>query len=230
MRALEDELWALRPRPTPPPPPSSTLPTNPLDQPAPQTISTHAVDVTLDSDITRLFQSIADLHGQPGPDMLVSNAGYGRRIPDIADITLDEFDHTLRVNLRPAFLLCKLAIPHMRRRAWGRIVLVSSISALGSGINGCHYAASKAGLQGLMRNLAAKHARDGITVNDVAPAMIGDTGMIPDEKSVEGTPGDVRNIPVGRLGTPAEVANVVVMFATTGYMTGQSVLLSGGLK
>jgi 3-oxoacyl-[acyl-carrier protein] reductase len=81
-----------------------------------------------------------------------------------------------------------------------------------------------------MKNLANKHAKDGITFNDVAPAMIGETGMIPDEKYVEGTPGDVRNIPVGRLGTPAEVANVVLMFCQTGYMTGQSVLLSGGLK
>jgi 3-oxoacyl-[acyl-carrier protein] reductase len=60
--------------------------------------------------------------------------------------------------------------------------------------------------------------------------MIGETGMIPDEKFVEGTPGDVRNIPVGRLGTPGEVAGVVVMFCKTGYLTGQSVLLSGGLK
>lgn len=82
----------------------------------------------------------------------------------------------------------------------------------------------------MMKNLAAKQAQFGITVNDVAPAMIGDTGMIPDAKTVEGTPGDVKNIPVGRLGTPEECANVVVMLCKTGYMTGQSVLLSGGLK
>ena len=81
-----------------------------------------------------------------------------------------------------------------------------------------------------MKSLAWKHAKDGITVNDVAPAMIGETGMIPDEKFVEGTPGDVKNIPVGRLGAPEEVANVVMMFCQTGYLTGQSVLLSGGLK
>jgi len=92
------------------------------------------------------------------------------------------------------------------------------------------YAASKAGLQGMMKSLATKHAKDGITVNDVAPAMIGETGLIPDERVLVGTPGDVKNIPVGRLGTPAEVANVVLMFCQTGYLTGQSVLLSGGLK
>jgi 3-oxoacyl-[acyl-carrier protein] reductase len=118
----------------------------------------------------------------------------------------------------------------MTASGWGRIVFVSSLAAHGGGINGCHYAASKAGLHGLMKSLATKHANDGITVNDVAPAMIGETGMIPDEKFLEGTPGDVRNIPVGRLGTPGEVANVVLMFCQTGYLTGQSVLLSGGLK
>ena len=80
------------------------------------------------------------------------------------------------------------------------------------------------------KNLARGLAKDGITVNDVAPAMIGETGMIPDEKFLEGTPGDVRNIPVGRLGTPGEVASAVAMFARNGYTTGQSLLMTGGLK
>jgi 3-oxoacyl-[acyl-carrier protein] reductase len=193
-------------------------------------VSTHKVDVGSADDLQRLFKSIRELHGQDGPDILVSNAGYGKRIPDIADISVEEFDYTITVNLRAAFILSKLSTPHMAAQGWGRIIFVSSLAAHGGGINGCHYAASKAGLHGLMKNLATKHAKDGITVNDVAPAMIGETGMIPDEKTVEGTPGDVRNIPVGRLGTPREVANVVVMFCQTGYLTGQSVLLSGGLK
>lgn len=107
---------------------------------------------------------------------------------------------------------------------------MSSIAAYGGGINGCHYAASKAGLTGMCKNLAMKLAQWGITVNDVAPAMIGETGMIPDAKFVEGTPGDVRNIPVGRLGVPQEVGNVVGMLARTGYLTGQSIVISGGLK
>jgi 3-oxoacyl-[acyl-carrier protein] reductase len=152
------------------------------------------------------------------------------RIPSILDISLEEFDHTLSINLRASFLLAKLAVPHMLAHRWGRIVFMGSIAAYGGGINGCHYAASKAGLMGMAKNLAGKLAKDGITVNDVAPAMIGETGMIPDAKFVEGTPGDVRNIPVGRLGTPQEVANVVVMLCKTGYLTGQSILLSGGLK
>ncbi|PSR80607.1 3-oxoacyl-reductase [Coniella lustricola] len=192
-------------------------------------VTSHQVDMASAADIERLFAEINTQHGQDGPDILVSNAGHGKRIPDILDIPLDEFDYTLTVNLRASFLLCKLSIPHMQAQRWGRIVLIGSLAAYGGGINGCHYAASKAGLQGMMRNLARKHAAQGITVNDVAPAMIGDTGMVPDEKAVKGTPGDVKNIPVGRLGAPQEVANMVTMCARTGYLTGQSMLVSGGL-
>jgi 3-oxoacyl-[acyl-carrier protein] reductase len=194
-----------------------------------QTISSHQVDISSTDQITALFAAISATHGH-GPDILVSNAGHGVRIPSILDISLEEFDHTLSINLRASFLLTKLAVPHMLARRWGRIVFMGSIAGYGGGINGCHYAASKAGLMGMAKNLAGKLAKDGITVNDVAPAMIGETGMIPDAKFVEGTPGDVRNIPVGRLGTPQEVANVVVMLCKTGYLTGQSILLSGGLK
>ncbi|KAK1773839.1 hypothetical protein QBC45DRAFT_62622 [Copromyces sp. CBS 386.78] len=195
----------------------------------PLLMTMHKCDLSSPTDIERLFAALQDAYGQSGPDILISNAGYGKRIPSILDISLDEFDKMLNINLRASFLLCKLAIPHMMQRNWGRIIFVSSIAAQGGGINGCHYAASKAGLTGLMKNLARKHAGQGITVNDVAPAMIGDTGMIPDAKFVEGTPGDVKNIPVGRLGTTDEVGNVVEMLVKTGYMTGQSILLSGGL-
>ncbi|KAI8630996.1 3-oxoacyl-reductase [Xylariaceae sp. FL1651] len=195
-----------------------------------QKISTYQLDTGDVAAIEKLFQDIEKNHGQGGPDILISNAGYGKRLPGILDVSIEEFDHTININLRASFILSKLSIPHMEAQGWGRIVFISSIAAIGGGINACHYAASKAGLSGMMRNLAAKHAKSGITVNDVAPAMIGETGMIPDAKFVEGTPGDVKNIPVGRLGTPEECAGVVTMMCKTGYMTGQSVLLSGGLK
>jgi len=192
-------------------------------------ISSHQVDMASTSDMERLYKEIDAHHGH-GPDILVANAGYGKRVPQIVDITYEEFDYTIQINLRAPFILAKLAVPHMAQQKWGRIIMMSSIAGYGGGINGCHYAASKAGLTGMMRNLAQKLAKDGITVNDVAPAMIGDTGMIPDAKFLEGTEGDVRNIPVGRLGTPQECANVVTMLCRTGYLTGQSILLTGGLK
>lgn len=79
----------------------------------------------------------------------------------------------------------------------------------------------------MMKNLSSKLAEYGITVNDVAPAMIGETGMIP---NADVAPGLLESIPVGRLGYCSEVANVVTMYCKTGYATGQSFLLAGGLN
>ncbi|KAK8089267.1 hypothetical protein PG997_004228 [Apiospora hydei] len=194
-------------------------------------ISVHVADMGSAADLEQLILDLEAEHGQSGPDILIANAGYGRRIPNILDIPLDEFEYTLRINLQAPFMLAKLSLPHMLRHQWGRVVFVSSIAAIGGGLMGVIVnAASKAGLTGMMKNLANKHAHVGITFNDVAPAMIGETGLIPDEKTVEGTAGDVKNIPVRRLGVPQECANVVTMLCKTGYMTGQSILLSGGLK
>ncbi|EGD97427.1 3-ketoacyl-acyl carrier protein reductase [Trichophyton interdigitale] len=190
-------------------------------------ISVHQVDVGQAEQINRLFVEIPAEHGGRLPDILVSNAGYGVKIPQIWDISLEEFDHTINVNLRASFILVKGVVEHMKAQKWGRIVFMSSISAHGGGVNGCHYAASKGGMTGMMKNLATRLAQFNISVNDVAPAMIGETGMIPDARAIPEVAG---NIPLGRLGTPDEVANIVEMCVTTGYLTGQSILLAGGLK
>ncbi|KAL4987346.1 hypothetical protein BDW68DRAFT_188124 [Aspergillus falconensis] len=189
-------------------------------------ISIHQVDVASAEQIQDMFLQIDKEHGQR-PDILVSNAGYGKRVPQVWDITLEEFDYTINVNLRASFILVKGVVEHMRNQRWGRIIFMSSIAASGGGINGCHYAASKGGMTGMMKNLSTRLAEFNISVNDVAPAMIGDTGMIPNAQAI---PDVAAGIPIGRLGVPEEVANVVTMLATTGYMTGQSLLLAGGLK
>ncbi|PWY69770.1 NAD(P)-binding protein [Aspergillus heteromorphus CBS 117.55] len=189
-------------------------------------ISIHQVDVGSADQIDALFEQIDQHHGQR-PDILVSNAGYGKRIQNVWDISLEEFDYTLNVNLRASFILVKGVVEHMKSQRWGRVIFMSSIAAYGGGINGCHYAASKAGMTGMMRNLSTRLAPFNISVNDVAPAMIGETGMIPNAEAI---PEVAAGIPLGRLGVPEEVANVVTMLVTTGYMTGQSLLLAGGLK
>ncbi|KAI0999272.1 hypothetical protein K3495_g8927 [Podosphaera aphanis] len=189
-------------------------------------ISIHQVDVGFPEQISKMFEEIQKQHQLP-IDILVSNAGYGKRIVDVWDIPLEEFEHTLNVNLKASFVLVKGVVGGMKAQQWGRIIFVSSIAAQGGGINGCHYAASKGGLNGMMRNLASKLAAFNISVNDVAPALIGDTGMLSDPNVI---PGGVKTIPLGRLGSPQEVANVVTMFATTGFITGQSLLIAGGLK
>ena len=196
-------------------------------------------------EIQHMFEEIDQQHGKR-PDILVSNAGYGKRIPQVWDISLEEFDYTVNVNLRASFILVKGMVEHMKSQRWGRIVFMSSIAGQGGGINGCRmrsplakmmlptftnlrtdYAASKGGLTGMMKNLSTRLAEYNISVNDVAPAMIGETGMIPSAAAI---PEVAAGIPLGRLGLPDEVANVVTMLVTTGYMTGQSLLLGGGLK
>ncbi|KAL2823409.1 hypothetical protein BDW59DRAFT_180690 [Aspergillus cavernicola] len=189
-------------------------------------ISIHQVDVASAEQIQDMFLQIDKDHGQR-PDILVSNAGYGKRVPQVWDITLEEFDFTININLRASFILTKGVVEHMKDQRWGRIIFMSSIAGYGGGINGCHYAASKGGMTGMMKNLSTRLAEFNISVNDVAPAMIGDTGMIPNAQAI---PEVAAGIPIGRLGVPEEVANVVTMLATTGYMTGQSLLLAGGLK
>ncbi|KAM0707665.1 hypothetical protein Q7P35_004312 [Cladosporium inversicolor] len=198
-------------------------------QAAGRTISSHQCDVGKEGDLQRLFDEVKQQHGQH-PDILVVNAGYGKRVSNILEIGIEEWDYTINVNLRSSFIITKLAVPHMLEQAWGRVIYISSIAAGGTSINGCHYSASKAGVQGLSKNLANKMGKSGITFNDVAPAMITGTGMIQTEEQLKGTPGDVKNIPVGRSGSTEECANAVTMLCRTGYMTGQSLLLSGGLK
>ncbi|PHH89561.1 hypothetical protein CDD83_5771 [Cordyceps sp. RAO-2017] len=176
--------------------------------------------------------------------ILVANAGVGRRIRDVRDIGEEDWDAMLEVNCRSQFVVTKACVEGMRAQGWGRVVLVGSIASRGGGINGCHYAASKGAMTSMGLNLATVLAPEGVTVNIVQPAMIGATGMIPTPQSrswkstdnmeeLRGTdPGlaIAASIPVHRLGAPEEVAQVVSMLVKTGYMTGQEILLSGGLK
>ncbi|KAF9885143.1 hypothetical protein FE257_000669 [Aspergillus nanangensis] len=94
------------------------------------------VDVSSPEQISSLFQQIEAAHGHP-PDILISNAGYGKRITNVWEIPLEEFDRMVAINLRASFLLVKGVAEHMKNQRWGRIVFMSSIAAYGGGINGC---------------------------------------------------------------------------------------------
>jgi NAD(P)-dependent dehydrogenase (short-subunit alcohol dehydrogenase family) len=128
----------------------------------------------------------------------------------------------MNINLRATFILVKGVVEHMKAQRWGRIIFMSSIAAQGGGINGCRkpihcpwcvsllfcsfkavsdYVASKGGLTGMMKNLSTRLAEYNISVNDVAPAMIGDTGML---SSAAVFPEEAASIPLKRLGIPAE--------------------------
>jgi 3-oxoacyl-[acyl-carrier protein] reductase len=154
--------------------------------------------------------------------VLVSNAGAGRR-RSLEEVTAAEFDETMAVNLRAPFLLAQRVLPGMRERGFGRALFVSSLAAFTGGIVGPHYASSKAGLHGLIHFLASRFAADGITVNGLAPALITDTAMLP------GDPAELaRRVPVGRLGRPAEVAELALAILRNAYVTNQVISVDGG--
>ena len=154
-------------------------------------------------------------------DILVNNAGLAI-VRNIDDLTESDFDRTIAVNLKSAFLCTRAVLPAMRAKKWGRIVNISSGAARGAGAIGVHYNASKAGMEGLTRGYAARLVKEGITVNAVAPSLI-ETDMMRGRSDL------ARNIPLGRLGQPGEVAQAVLMVLGNAYMTGQTIILNGGM-
>jgi 3-oxoacyl-[acyl-carrier protein] reductase len=177
-------------------------------------------DVSLSADVERLVQSAETELGPVG--ILVNNAGIGRMIPP-DQVTEEIWNEFLRVNLTSVFLVTQRVLPTMRAARWGRIINLSSVAAQYGGIIGPHYAATKAGILGLTRSYASQFAKDGITVNAIAPALI-ETDM------VAALPKDIASrIPVGKIGEPEEVGRIAVMLAQSSYITGQTINPNGGL-
>jgi 3-oxoacyl-[acyl-carrier protein] reductase len=178
-------------------------------------------DVSVASSVQSMVSTIED---QLGPiDILVNNAGIAPA-RGIDDITEDDFDRTIAVNLKSAFLCTQAVLPGMRVRRWGRLINISSIGArLGSGSISVAYAAAKAGLEGLTRAYALRLAPEGVTVNAVAPGLI-DTEM--GKPLIEA--GVAARIPVGRVGTGNEIAQAVLLLVQDSYITGQTIAVNGG--
>jgi len=147
----------------------------------------------------------------------------------VVEIPLEEWNRGLAVNLTGPFLLSKLCIPVMQAQGWGRIIMITSQAAhVPSTITGAYYGASKAGLMGFARNLAAELGPDGITVNSVAP------GRIMSDMVRGAAPGMneafLARIPLGRFGEPEDVAEVVAFLASdaAAYLTGTTIDVGGG--
>jgi 3-oxoacyl-[acyl-carrier protein] reductase len=176
-------------------------------------------DVSISAQVTEMIRQVEEQFGPAA--VLVNNAGITRPQP-LHEITERDWDEVLAVNLKSVFLVTQAVLPGMRAAKWGRIINLSSVAAQTGGVIGPHYAASKAGIIGLTHSYAALLAKEGITVNAIAPALI-ETEMI--RNNPRATP-DL--IPMGRFGTVDEVADVVVMLATNGYITGQTINVNGG--
>ena len=178
-----------------------------------------AADVSQAATVAKLVDHVATALGPI--DILVNNAGIAI-VRGIDDLTESDFDMTIAVNLKSAFLCTQAVLPGMRAKKWGRIVNISSGAARGAGAIGVHYNASKAGLEGLTRGYAARLVKEGITVNAVAPSLI-ETDMMRGRSDL------ASRIPLGRMGHPEEVAKAVLLVLGNDYITGQTIALNGGM-
>jgi|SRR3989338_685118 len=182
-------------------------------------------DVGSFDDAAAMFEAVKKEFGRI--DILVNNAGI------IMDKTLqnmgkEEWASVLKTNLTSVYNVTKNAVPLLNRN--GRIINISSIVALDGNFGQSNYAASKAGIIGFTKSLAKELGKHGITVNAVAPGLI-DTDIIrdiPPERKKELD----RMVPLGRIGTPKDIANVVVFLASpkAGYITGEAIRVDGGLR
>jgi len=177
-------------------------------------------DVSLSADVDRLVSTTETQLGPVG--ILVNNAGIAKILP-AEQVTEEIWNEFLRVNLTSVFLVSQRVLPGMRAARWGRLIHLSSIAAQYGGIVGPHYSATKAGILGLMRSYASQYAKEGITSNAIAPALV-DTDM------TAAVPKDyVSRIPVGHSGSPDDIGRLAVLLAQSSFITGQTINPNGGL-
>ncbi|MEK4359810.1 3-oxoacyl-ACP reductase family protein [Paenibacillus sp. FSL M7-1455] len=187
-------------------------------------------DVTDTRQLEAMVEAVQAEFGGP-VDILVNNAGHlVKRVPNV-DMTEEHYDRVMDVNFKSCVFLSKLVIPGMIRRG-GKIVNVTSVAAHdGGGPGASIYAASKAAVISYSKGLAKELAGHRINVNCVSPGFIGQTAFHATFTSDEGRAATVAKIPLGREGTPQDVANAVLFLASplSGYLTGETIEVNGGL-
>jgi 3-oxoacyl-[acyl-carrier protein] reductase len=177
-------------------------------------------DVSKSADVTALFSAVEK---QLGPvDVLVNNAGRAA-FESIEQMTEASWNDTLQVNLTSVFLTTQAVLPGMRARKWGRIINLTSVAAQAGSVMAVHYSAAKAGVIAATKSYARLLAKEGVTVNAISPALIG-TEMVASNPHIKPD-----MIPVGRFGRVEECADVAVLLARNGYITGQTISVNGGM-
>jgi NAD(P)-dependent dehydrogenase (short-subunit alcohol dehydrogenase family) len=175
------------------------------------------------SDETAVDAAFAEIERTLGaPTVLVLNAGIFAPAP-LEETSTQLWERTLAINLTGAFFVARRALPGMRALGYGRVIAIGAAAGKSGGARSAAYAASKAGLMTLAKSIAIEYAKDGITANIVAPALI-DTDLLAGARDL------ASRVPVGRLGTPEEVAALVTFLASdeSGYITGEVVDINGG--
>ena len=177
-------------------------------------------DVAKGADVARV---VAATESALGPiDILVNNAGK-IAIESIDQMSEASWNDVVGVNLTSVFLTTQAVLPGMRSRKWGRIINLSSVAAQAGSMMAVHYSAAKAGVIAATRSYARQLAKEGITVNAIAPALVA-TEMLRSNPHLKPD-----MIPIGRFGEVDECASVAVLLATNAYITGQTIAVNGGM-
>ena len=191
----------------------------------------HRLDVTSTAQAEAVVHDIELRHG--ALDVVVANAGIAHKVP-LAQLTDEKWDQTLDVDLKGMLRVIRPAAAAMRARRRGAIVCISSIMGIAYGWDEhVHYSAAKSGVIGLIRGLAVELAKSGVRVNGIAPGYIRTAQLLSEEHSLGAAGAEAAGefIPMGRIGEPEEIADVVLFLASNAarYMTGQVVVVDGGL-
>lgn len=178
-----------------------------------------------------LVEHLTGVHGHI--DVIVANAGIAHRVP-LAELTDEKWDHTFDIDLKGMMRVIRPAVPGMKAARSGSIICLSSIMGVAYGWNEhVHYSAAKSGVVGLVRGLAVELAAEGIRVNGVAPGYIRTAQLLSEKHSLgaEAAEKAAVNIPMGRLGEPEDIADVIQFLASPAarYLTGQVLTVDGGL-